>query len=214
MTAKMSQLESTIKLLQETIKQQQEVINKLTTAQQQAPATWSFGATPQPATFTALGAKPAGQSPTPPPPPPSPPLPVTTKAKPPPPKVRRRAAIIDSDNEEDGPTTMNEDAAETASTAGRPADDGINYAIRIRQINKRLDKHDREIRTLNEKVTRIDERVGRLEVRMEKGFAELRQEMSEMKHSIVEELKQFMMGWMNAAGQGTQTPPEASPRHG
>lgn len=210
MTAKMSQLESTIKLLQATIKQQQEVINKLTTAQQQAPTTWSFGATPQPATFTALGAKPAGQSPT----PPSPPLPVTTKAKPPPPKVRRRAAIIDSDNEEDGPTTMNEDAAETDSTAGRPADDGINYAIRIRQINKRLDKHDREIRTLNEKVTRIDERVGRLDVRLEKGFAELRQEMSEMKNSIVEELKQFMMGWMNAAGQGTQTPPEASPRHG
>lgn len=211
MTTKMSQLEATIKLLQDTIKQQQEVINKLTTAQQPAVATtWSFGATPQPASFTALGAKPpATRSPSPPSSSPSSPMPETPKAKPSPAKIRRRAAVLDSDNEDERPmnVTSNEDARP-------PADDGINYGVRIRQINKRLDKHDREIRSLNEKVTRLDERVGRLEVRMEKGFAELRQEMSEMKQSF-EELKQLIMGQAKFAGQGVQQQQQgAKPKHG
>lgn len=191
MTSKMTQLENTIKMLQEIIKQQQETINKLTAAQKPAsPFTWTLGSVPIPASFTALRVKPMAAEPSTPPAMSFTPAPEQKKIRPPPAKLRRRKAP-ESDTETD--SAMGENSSGDSQTS---SDAGINYAVRIRKMNKRLDWHEREIKVLNEKVTHLDERVSRLEVRVEKGFAETKQS--------IEELKQLIMGLASKIGHDNQ----------
>ncbi|KAL3251176.1 hypothetical protein MRX96_017781 [Rhipicephalus microplus] len=207
---RMKQLESTIQVLQETIKKQQETIDKLLAAQERLKATptWTQGSAPKPASFTALGAKPPVEKITlptatssPPAPPKTPTPPRTPTFSPTPLKLRKRAPAPLTDSEDER-FQQEEDITDPAS----PSSGGFDYETRIRQINARLVKHDREIGSLTA-------RVGALEIKVERGFAEVKKEFAEVKQSI-EDLKKFIVSQFNMIGKGAQIQVETLPKHG
>lgn len=205
----MKQLESTIQVLQETIKKQQETIDKLLAAQERPKATptWTLGSAPKPASFTALGAKPPVEKITlptatssPPASPKTPTPPRTPTFRPTPPKLRKRAPAPLT-NSEDESFQQEEDITDPAS----PSSGGSDHETRIRQMNARLVKHDREIGSLTA-------RVGALEIKVEIGFAEVKKEFAEVKQSI-EDLKKFIVSQFNMIAKGAQIQMETLPKH-
>lgn len=208
----MKQLENTIQALQETIKKQQETIDKLLAAQERPKATptWTPGSVPKPASFTAMDAKPpvekitspktTSSSPTSPKTPTSPRTPPTFR--PTPPKLQKRDITPPANSGDENSQQEEEDITDRASLSNG----GSDCETRIRHMNARLVKHDREIGALTA-------RVGALELKVERGFAEIKQEIAEVKQSI-EDLKNFIMSRLNTNGNGAQDQMETLLHHG
>lgn len=207
---KVEQLESTIRLLQETMKQQQEtmrqqkeLITRLTSQLQgnQAEAQGSPSATQQ----TAPVATPEVPAASHPPPPPQP----QVQSEIPSQKRARRNPEPEPEEDEDLEVSNEDDETESISSASTlhsrstDAQGGLNYGARFRVIEKRLNRHERRINEISQKVDYVASAVKNLEIRMEA-------RIEEMKLFMVQLLKEEL----GKLGLGNHTSPEASPSHG
>lgn len=162
-SAEVKELRELVAQLQETVKEQKEMIEQLLRSQT-SPATasqqpWQLGSVPRPPSLTPTGE--SGDGPL-----------------QPPAKMRKRTVVAETENEE----TMNEDSFKednesnnggNATDESRPAPDetGINYGVRIHKLGKRLDKQANQIKVLSEKMTSIEQNIAS----MKREFTDLRQ---------------------------------------
>ncbi|KAL3179482.1 hypothetical protein MRX96_037873 [Rhipicephalus microplus] len=210
LTAKMLQLESTIKLVQvsmrqqqETIRKQAEMITRLTSQQPRSGMQWNVSAPPT-ATLALSDATAM-------PPPPPPPQQGTDKT--PRRKKARRSSVNESDEEED--LNMDNDADETASVSSismllsrtTEGQEGLNCGARFKKIYNRLNRQDRRINEISQKVDNVASIMNKFEARVE---ARITTGFEEMKLFMVQLLKEEL----SSLGIGNRNTPGSSLNHG
>lgn len=210
LTAKMLQLESTIKLMQvsmrqqqDTIRKQAEMITRLTSQQPRSGMQWNVSAPPT----ATLALSDATAMPPPPPPPPQ------GTDKTPRRKKARRSSVNESDEEED--LNMVNDADETASVSSistqlsrtTEGQEGLNCGARFKKIYNRLNRQDRRINEISQKVDNVASIMSKFEARVE---ARITTGFEEMKLFMVQQLKEEL----SSLGLGNRNTPGSSPNHG
>ncbi|KAH7953614.1 hypothetical protein HPB49_010599 [Dermacentor silvarum] len=224
LASKMMQLESTIKLLQETVKQQEtmkqqkELIARFTSHQHgnQSDTPWSVGTAQQTASFTPLG------TPVMPPPTPSPQS--LEQGKTPCQKKARRSSVIESDEDEHLNMNTGDDETESISSIStlhsRDTDTqgGLNYGARFKHINARLNRQDKCTKEISQKVDNVASAMKNFKNDVKADFAKLEAREEARINTGFEEMKHFMVQLlqeeMGKLGHGSDTSPGASPSHG
>ncbi|KAL3196207.1 hypothetical protein MRX96_015554 [Rhipicephalus microplus] len=202
--AKMMQLESTIKQMQESMRQQQktirkqaEMITRLTSQQPRSGMQWIISAPPT-ATLTLSDAtamhrrhhrRRKGRT------------------RPPRRKKARRSSVNESDKEED--LNMDNDADETASVSSistqlsrtTEGQEGLNCGAIFKKIYNRLNRQDRRINKISQKVDNVASAMtkflARVEARITTGFKEMKLFMVQL---FKEELSSLSLGNRNTPG--------------
>lgn len=225
LASKIMQLESTIRLLQETVKQQQEtmkqqkeLIARFTSQQHgnQSGTPWSVGTAQQAASFTPLG--------TPVMPPPPPPPQSLGQGKTPSQKKVRRSSVIESDEDEDLNMNNGDDETESISSIStlhsRNTDTqgGLNCGARFKKITARLNRQDKRINEISQKVDNVASAMKKLENDVKAEFAQFEARVEARINTGFEEMKHFMVQLLKEElgklGHGNRTSPGASPSHG
>ncbi|KAL3225020.1 hypothetical protein MRX96_049387 [Rhipicephalus microplus] len=206
----MLQLENTIKLMQvsmrqqqETIRKQAEMITRLTSQQPRSGMEWNVSAPPT----ATLALSDATAVPPPPPPPPQ------GTDKTPRRKKARRSSVNESDEEED--LNMDNDADETASVSSTSTQlsrttegqEGLNCGARFKKIYNRLNRQDRRINEISQKVDNVASTMNKFEARVE---ARMTTGFEEMKLFVVQLLKEEL----SSIGLSNRNTPGSSHNHG